>query len=322
MVVVRLLGLRNRHDPVAMLKAAGVTALCYFGIQQVPKHQQQEWAEWAFVKEPPFISSAAQPYVGLIVVCILVGSFILDRRQAIWRALFFDGAPKTGSQHSACVVWLHGAGDRGAGFWWLSKAMSGMAHVKWMLPDAAPRELSVADGMASRAWLDVKAMPIAIGEPVAMAELDAAVDRVLEIVEAQRTDGISPGRIILGGFSQGALVAAMAAARCPHQLAGVVLWSGYVGDKAAELTAALRARAAPLRVAPVWACHGANDNKVLPESGKALVDALKASGVPLTSKVYAGVQHGCSPEQVDELKALLAKTLPAAETAAGKPKKE
>jgi dienelactone hydrolase len=103
---------------------------------------------------------------------------------------------------------------------------------------------------------------------------------------------IAPERIVVGGFSQGACVAAWAVSRCAHKLGGCALWSGYVGDKAVELTAALRASR---NVATRFTYgHGSVDPTVLPECGEVFVAALEQAGVGVDARVFEGVKHGCS----------------------------
>ena len=60
-----------------------------------------------------------------------------------------------------------------------------------------------------------------------MSGLKSAVEKVQDWIAELDKQGIPADRIILGGFSQGAAVAAWAAATSSHKLAGCVLWSGY-----------------------------------------------------------------------------------------------
>ena len=304
------MGLRGRHDPLAMIKAGAITALCYMCAQSVPEAQQRAFSEWALMQEPTFIKPAARPLFVCIMIFLLGLGLIIDQRQAIWRRLFFVAIPKTQPNHTGCVIWLHGVGDRGAGFWWLAKRLGDLEHVKWVLPDADLRDLSLLTGYRTRAWVDVKAMPITPSEPVEQAELDAAAAGIIRLIDAQLTDGIPASRIVLGGFSQGAMVAAWAAAKYPHRLGAVVLWSGYLGDKAAALSAQLRASKYASGT-PFTYGHGADDPKVLPACGTCFIEALRDSKVDLVAaKIYERVTHGCAEEQVDALRQLLCKTVP------------
>ena len=64
------------------------------------------------------------------------------------------------------------------------------------------------------------------------------------------------------------------------------------------------------RGVPFVACHGDADDKVKLECGTQLMDALAAAGVKLrTRKVYEGLKHGCTREQIEQLAALLRQVL-------------
>ena len=64
------------------------------------------------------------------------------------------------------------------------------------------------------------------------------------------------------------------------------------------------------RGVPFVACHGDADDKVKPECGARLVATLRAAGVLVhTHKVFEGLKHGCTREQIEQLAALLRQVL-------------
>ena len=315
MVIGRLVGFRQRHDPVAMLKAAFLTACIYGCVQLIPQERQLAFAAWIFMEDPPFIRSHAQPWVLLLVVLLLSIGFAIDHKADIWRWLFFSSVPRTCKHHKGVVIWLHGVGDRGSGFAWLGKQI-GLTNIKWVLPDANLRSISITNhkkGTFVRAWFDVSAMPITTSEPMPAAELEDAVAHVLNLIELQLADGFPPKHIILGGFSQGAAVAAWAAARCPHRLGGVVLWSGYLGLwpplGEPSFPDVLHRSANGQHTTPFFYHHGDDDKKVLPECGAEFVNQLRSGHVALRTKTHNGLGHGCCKEQVDDLRAILSDLL-------------
>ena len=302
------------RDPQAVIKAGLFTALLMFAVQNVPPKTRSAWYEWAFQSDPPFVRPQAQFPIVLGIVLLLATGFIVEQRREVWRFLFFRNEPKTRANHSACVIWLHGVGDSGAGFDWLPDQV-GMRHIKWVFPNAPKRDLSL--GFTTRAWFDVHKMPISPDDGTDLAGLDSSVVRVLDLIEAQRADGIRAERILLGGFSQGAAVAAWAVARCPHRLGGCTLWSGYLPNQEA-LPAALRSSATVRAGAPFAYGHGDKDRKVPPPCGLRFVAALEAAvGVHLAHKVYEGVDHGCCEAQLESLKDMLRTVVPPLSAAAG-----
>ena len=304
MVLGRIMMRGGGHNPVAAAKAFGVTALLYAVSQAIPEKTLNSWLHWAGTP------AARVPMFFLVVFFLVVVPALISQREALWQYFFFDPIPKTKS-HTGCLIWLHGVGDRGSGFMWLRDefSMQGLQRVKVALPTAPDRAVSVVDGGKRRAWFDLTKMPIELDEPDDPEGLKASVASVLALVEDQIADGIRPERIVLGGFSQGAAVAAWAAAECPHRLAGVVLWSGYA-PRHADLSAALGASANRAGT-PFVLAHGDSDPKVRPACGKRLADAIDASGVKVRSQqVYEGLGHGCTREQLAHLVEFLTEVIP------------
>lgn len=61
------------------------------------------------------------------------------------------------------------------------------------------------------------------------ASMRASVARVHGLVENQIARGISPERIVVGGFSQGCVTTLLAYISSPRQLAGMFCESGWLG---------------------------------------------------------------------------------------------
>ena len=257
MVLARLL---TRGDPVAALKAGAVTAVLYGVAYATPDDVKLRWARWATEDD-----DAPYELAALAATLILLLS-LFSWRAELWRALLFRSFPRASKHHTACVIWLHGLGDRGAGFEWLRHELGPMRHVLVALPDAELMAVAAAGGGRKRAWLNLSKMPVTLDEPDFPDGLAAAVAKVHGWIDEQAAAGIPHERIILGGFSQGAAVAAWAAATCAHKLAGVVLWSGYA-PRAVALEAAL-ASGANASGCPFIAAHGDKDGKIPYDVGK------------------------------------------------------
>ena len=257
------------------------------------------WLQWATSPEGYMVIA---PCITVLVAILAIYAFHRDLKR-----LFFKGVGPTLSHHTATIVWLHGTGDAGAGFAFLRKAaMAELPHVKWVLPDAPVIALTAANGARKRAWFDVTDFPIhQTGEaslesaPFAdTARLEASVAQVHRWIAAEVAQGVPASRIVLGGFSQGAALALWATARHEEKLGGVALWSGYA-PAAGQLASALHD--APSKSTPHLCCHGALDDKILPECGAKVCELLRQVGVPVTQKVYAGIDHACCPEQINDL---------------------
>ena len=116
-------------------------------------------------------------------------------------------------------------------------------------------------------------------------------------------DGLSrahPGRaLILGGFSQGAMVSLDLALRDPRPLAGLVLLSGTMIDEEAT-TARLDAR----RGLPVYVAHGTRDTVLAYEGDAHLVEVMRAHALDVRFTTFDG-GHVATPVVSTELAAFV-----------------
>ncbi|HWQ13387.1 MAG TPA: dienelactone hydrolase family protein [Roseiflexaceae bacterium] len=118
------------------------------------------------------------------------------------------------------------------------------------------------------------------------AALSATV--AAEFVEqAARAYGADPRRVLVGGFSQGASIAAIVALTRPELAAGAAVLSGIVPS---ELLDALPQ---PERLAgkPFLVTHGTEDAVVPVAHGRATRELLRGLAVELTYHEYPGMAH-------------------------------
>ena len=109
------------------------------------------------------------------------------------------------------------------------------------------------------------------------------------------------GPIVLGGFSQGAMVSAEIAFQTDQELAGLVLLGGTTVNEAAWVE-----RFAERRRLPIFVAHGRHDG-VLPFSiAERFVNQLQAAGLSVTWLPFDG-GHEIPAIVVRELNAFLAK---------------
>ncbi len=132
-------------------------------------------------------------------------------------------------QPACCaVIWLHGLGADGHDFeplvreWGLAEEFG----VRFILPHAPRRPVTLNQGMVMRAWYDIYSMDFASGED--HDGLETSRSEVTELIELQQGLGIPADRILVAGFSQGGALALHTALRSPRPLAGVLVLSGYL----------------------------------------------------------------------------------------------
>jgi phospholipase/carboxylesterase len=130
-----------------------------------------------------------------------------------------------------------------------------------------------------------------------MRSARAAISALLD--DVQRRHSVRSDRIVLGGFSQGAMLSLDVALHDPRPLAGLVLLSGSLVDEAEW-----RPRVAARRGLRVYASHGTAD-RVLPFSeGRAMIELLREGGADVRFREFDG-GHVVTPEVASDVAALL-----------------
>ncbi len=180
--------------------------------------------------------------------------------------------------------------------------------VQFVFP-AAPLSLDEQGLYGGRAWwpLDVMRLAEAIerGElrdqrrhlPL---ELPEARDGLMEVLQTlQQETGLPLSKFVLGGFSQGSMVAAEVALRLPQSPAALLVWSGTLlcEDTWREL-------AQKHRGLPVFQSHGTADPILPLEGGVWLRDLLQEAGAEVEFLEFHGA-HTIPLEALERTVALL-----------------
>jgi phospholipase/carboxylesterase len=204
----------------------------------------------------------------------------------------------------ASVIVLHGLGADGTDFLPFADQidLSAVGPVRWLLPRAPERPVTINGGYRMRAWYDVLGTDLQRREDEAGLRESFALVHALLDREAAR--GMPAHRIVLAGFSQGCAIAFGAGLRYPHRLAGLAGLSGYL--PLAESTASER-HAANLDV-PIFQAHGQRDGIVPAARGAAARDALRSLGYTVEWHDYP-MEHSVCVEEVQALSAWLLKVL-------------
>ncbi len=192
----------------------------------------------------------------------------------------------------ASVIWLHGLGADGYDFVPIVPQLQLRPEfgLRFVFPHAPVRPVTLNNGNAMRAWYDIRSLTAA--GRVDAAGLEASVARVLALVDAERSAGISPTRIALAGFSQGGAVALHAALTAPERLAGVVALSTYLP----LADALLPRRSAANAGLPVLMCHGRYDPVIALAMGLAARDVLQAAGCAVEWHEFPMAHEVSAPE--------------------------
>jgi phospholipase/carboxylesterase len=188
---------------------------------------------------------------------------------------------------SGLVVFLHGYGADGADLLGLADVLAPhLPGVAFVAPDAPERCIGGGFGFQwfPIPWLDGSS------QAAAEAGLVAAAADLNGFLDAQLTaEGLGPERLVLVGFSQGAMTSLHVAFRRTVAVAGVVAISG-------RLLAPERLAGDMASKPPVLLMHGDQDQVVpFADMGKA-GEALVAAGVETFGHVMRGTGHGIAPD--------------------------
>jgi len=209
---------------------------------------------------------------------------------------------ETGPHPRATVIVLHGLGADASDFApsCTRSTLAPVGPVRWVFPNAPRLPVSINGGYVMPAWYDI--------HPDRRREDEAGLRRAQASISAllarEAARGVPPGRIVLGGFSQGCAMALLTGLRYPEPLAGIVGMSGYLplaGTLAAERSAANQGT-------PIFLATAARTKMVEPARAAASRDVLAALGYAVEWHDYP-MGHSVCLEEVRDLQAWLLRVL-------------
>jgi phospholipase/carboxylesterase len=207
---------------------------------------------------------------------------------------------------TASVIWLHGLGADGTDFVPIVPELRLADDVapRFIFPNAPVRPVTVNNGMRMRAWYDIYSLGGARDREDATGIRESAAV-VHGLIDAERAAGISAGRIVLAGFSQGGAIAFQAGLRYAEPLAGILALSTYLP---LATTVAAEASVANREI-PILMCHGREDPIVALELAEKSADILNDLGYHPRWLDYP-MQHSVCAAEVLAISQWLAQVLP------------
>lgn len=210
----------------------------------------------------------------------------------------------TGPAPRASIVILHGLGADGNDFAPIANELdlSAIGDVRFVLPHAPTRPVTINGGYVMRAWYDILGADLARREDE--AGLRASMEEVRALIRQENERGIPCERIVLAGFSQGCAMALLTGLRHDERLAGIVGLSGYLplaGTTAAE-------RGAANADVPIFLAHGRFDGVVPVQRAIESRDLLGTLGYTVEWHEYA-MEHSVCMEEIAALNDFLVKVL-------------
>ena len=211
---------------------------------------------------------------------------------------------ETGPSVQAAVIWMHGLGADGHDFEPIVPELDlpdGLA-VRFVFPHAPRRPVTINGGAVMRAWYDVTGLGGVRREDE--QGVRASQRDIEALIEREKKRGLSAGRIVLAGFSQGGAMALQTGLRHPERLAGLVVLSSFL-----PLADALAAEVSPAnRAVPIFMAHGTQDPMIPLSRGHESRDRLLALGYHVEWHEYR-MPHSVCAEEIADLSAWLGGTL-------------
>ena len=195
-------------------------------------------------------------------------------------------AQPVGGQPAWLLVLMHGVGSNEQDLFGLAPYVPPQFHV---LSLRAP----FAMGMGAYAWFQFTVDADGTRHINVPQEQQARI-LVQQTVEAAAAQlGIPPEHIVLGGFSQGGIMALSQLLTQPQTLRGVLVWHSRLLPEIASL----HAPAAAFAGKSAWVSHGSYDNVIPLTSAHAVRDRLAALPLQLSYHEYPGA-HEIRPEEL------------------------
>jgi phospholipase/carboxylesterase len=217
------------------------------------------------------------------------------------RVRIMGGEDREGGGEGPAVVLLHGFGAPGDDLVALARVLDVPRFTRFVFPEGP---LSVPGYGGARAWWMIDVERIARRErgedlsgevPEGMSEAREKAIAMLDAVDAT----LRPSRVVLGGFSQGAMLSCDVALRTERPLAGLALLSGTLVAED-EWTPLMPRR----KGLPVFASHGRSDPLLPFATSERLRSALNDAGLPVRWMPFSG-GHEIPPGVLGGLAAFL-----------------
>ncbi|MCU4675033.1 alpha/beta hydrolase [Catenovulum sp. 2E275] len=208
---------------------------------------------------------------------------------------YIDVNPK--GEVKALVVWMHGLGDSGHGFAPLVPEfkLGDDLGIRFVFPHAPVQPITINNGLPMRAWYDIASFDF--NQRADEKGVRASAQALQALIDSQlKADNLTSDKLIIAGFSQGAVMAYHLGCRQLNPAAGILALSGYLSIQN-KLTDEVSEAA---KQTPVLAMHGTQDEIVPCQLGKQSAELVKQAGFDVTWHDYP-MQHNVCAAQIAEI---------------------
>lgn len=185
------------------------------------------------------------------------------------------------------VILLHGFGADSSDLYSLADMLDPEGLWNFYFPQAH-LEVPIGPGWTGRGWFPISIRDLEAGvdfTKVRPPGMDEAISKVYDLIFDLNSE-----KLILGGFSQGAMVATEVAMRNPGDVQGLVLLSGCMIDQDnwTKMSSSLAGK-------PYIQSHGQRDQVIPIAAGQKLNDMLKNAGAEGSFITFGGAHEIPAP---------------------------
>ncbi|CAZ86658.1 unnamed protein product [Tuber melanosporum] len=213
------------------------------------------------------------------------------------------------TRHTATFIFLHGLGDTGAGWSFVSenfRLRRKFDECSFIFPHAPMIPVTLNMGMRMPSWFNIASLT-----NIQAAEDEAGIlgsaRNIHAIIEEQIDKGISSERIILGGFSQGGALALLAGLTSKHKLGGIIGLSAWLPlhQKIESLVSEEN------KNTDIFQAHGESDRTVQFNWGKLTKEILQDKlGHNVEWHSYPLLEHSADAQEIADMEEWLHTRLP------------
>jgi phospholipase/carboxylesterase len=193
------------------------------------------------------------------------------------------------------VIVLHGLGADGNDFVPIVSEMHLPEDMplRFVFPNAPLMRVTVNNGYQMSAWYDILSANII--QRTDQNGINNSVKKILQLIAHEEEQGIPADKIVLAGFSQGAVIALTTGLQVTKPLAGILALSGYL-----PFADQVIAQSAPFaKNIPILMAHGTQDPVVPYAMGQIAYDTLKKAGFAASWQSYPMGHSVCGDEIAD-----------------------
>lgn len=198
------------------------------------------------------------------------------------------------------IIWLHGLGADGHDFEGIvaELRLPDTLGVRFVLPHAPHRPVTINGGYVMRAWYDITALEIQ--KTADEKGICASRHAVMKLIQNEMAAGIPAERILVAGFSQGGVIALETLFHHSDSVAGAIALSCYVA-----LPCNLPVANRPL---PIFMGHGAYDEVVPYAVGVASKKQLEEKGYAVEWHKYT-LSHSVGYDEITDIRKWIIRVL-------------